>query len=522
MAAALVAIFALGPCLVATRSMILVVDSRRYALVSQQLCLGRGLRCPVFDLHDRPDSSGTVPFTLQAPLLPLVLASMGGVTSSRTWPARALNVASLVMTCVFSFLIASRLCGITAGVVAGITVAVSSPLLLAARYILTETLFIFLFVASVGLLQASRHAKPRWCFLIGSGLAAAAATATRYTGIALLPLFFWEASVIWRRGGSKRALITICLTIPLMLAYLAALWTRNVFISGHVWGSTTPADQPREAGWSLFEAVRGMMAMTAAQFGVWGINFKSVIKGALAVILIGTPASIAMSRLKHRTTSRLELLERGLDIVLVAAVSYFGLLVCHLWSHQAVFEYRFATPLVPLLFIAMVATVTQGWRSLDSTRLRRWACWALVATLTLIVLYVARQSFKWSAGLNENISEIPTTETYEWLVNNAEKERVIVTNQPFILSFSTGQSALRLPNRVFDPWAHIPQDMYELLPNEMSRVGANYLVIFSAREGLRADHWGDFIAALSRREPISNRLTIVWDCPDGVIYKMKE
>lgn len=521
-AIAVVVVVALGAGLSATRSLILAVDSQRYAMVSQQLCLGRGLRCPVFDLGDRPDSSGTVAFTVQPPLLPIALAGMGGVTPTRLWPARALNVASLVVTCVFSFLIASRLGGRAAGVFAGIAVAVSTPLLSAARYLSTESLFIAFFVASIGCLQASRYARPRWCFLLGSGVAAAAATATRYAGVALLPLFFWEAVVAWKRIGRRRARMVTFLTVPLPLVCLAALWTRNALFTGHVWGFSEPTGQPMAGKRSLIESFQGMIAIAAAQFGIWAFNLKAAIKTALAVILIGAPTGIAAARGRHLTADKPGLLERGLDIVLVAAVAYFGLLTYVQWTQQVVFEYRYATPLVPLLLVAIVSTVARGWQGLRSTRFRHWAHLALVSTLTLIVLYGAGQSLKWFMGTEEQVCKVPTTQTYKWLVTNAEHGAVIATNQPFSVSFFTGHSTLSLPNRSFNPWMLIPQDMDELLPNEMSMVGAKYLVIFSPREGLRADHCGPFVAALSSRKPVSERLTMIWNCADGVVYELKQ
>jgi len=99
----LVALCALAAALYATRYMRLSYDSMRYAAVADQLRGGAGLRTPLFYMSDSPDASGTIPYTVQPPLFPVLLSVMGGISPDRLWPARVINVLAHIVACLFAF-----------------------------------------------------------------------------------------------------------------------------------------------------------------------------------------------------------------------------------------------------------------------------------------------------------------------------------------------------------------------------------------------------------------------------------
>jgi len=119
-------------------------------------------------------------------------------------------------------------------------------------------------------------------------------------------------------------------------------------------------------------------------------------------------------------------------------------------------------------------------------------------------------------------SRFLTCQTYNWLTKHCNGDSVIATNRPTILSFYTARPTLRLPCRFWNPRWHIPEDMAVQLPKRMMKVGAKHLVIFAERQGLDEKLYGPFVSALSRREKAGNMFKSLFECPDGVVYELRD
>lgn len=491
-------------------------DGMRYGLVADQILLGRGLRKPVMfnDLHFATplDSFGTVPYTTQQPLLPVLYALMDGVRPGRLWPGQILNVCAHVLISLFSFMIARRLAGTVAGVASGIIVALSYPLLRVVGHLWTEALFIALVMVTIKLLQASRMRSPGWGYLLGSSAAAAAAFATRSIGVALVPLFLWEAVVAWRRGGLRPAIRTLLITVPVPLIVIAALWSRNFLLTGTIRGDWLP-----DTGRSWIVGLTGFMGVTVNQFGVYGL----CLRAALSAILFGIPCTALLFLPKGKTEIS-NLWREGLDLVLLAAICYIVVIAHSLAGSQAVFEIRFAAPLVPLIIITAVVVVVRGWNILGEIRLRRLTSFCLLGSLLLIGTGEAVRSFKLLPKDAETLFWYRESYWCKWMVSHCEPGSIIVTNVPCRVPFFSGIAALRPPYRGHNPFKRIPHNMDEILPRKMKEIGAKYILLVDVWNGLPEEHWGEFMAALSRREPISDRFTIVQEWPGSVVYELKE
>ena len=111
-------------------------------------------------------------------------------------------------------------------------------------------------------------------------------------------------------------------------------------------------------------------------------------------------------------------------------------------------------------------------------------------------------------------------ETYTWLIANSAPGTIIATNEAYSMAYLGGFPSLHLPRRRWDPNAKIPDDMSSLLPERMAAVGAKYVVIFAGPGGLPDRHFGEFVAALSRRQPLSERLAMRFAGSSGVVYEL--
>ena len=166
-----------------------------------------------------PPSGG--PTAYPPPLFPVVLAAayrIVGTGSEHTrWEAGRIEEALLgVIAVVLIALIARRLLGPAAGLVAGAIAAVYPPFLLVGSSLMSESLFIPLVLAAVLTALVHRDSEHRRRWAIASGVLVALAALTRSNGIVLLlPVAFlvWTERPRWSWRAARAPLVVLAATI---------------------------------------------------------------------------------------------------------------------------------------------------------------------------------------------------------------------------------------------------------------------------------------------------------------------
>jgi hypothetical protein len=538
-------------------------DGMRYALVSTQILRGRGITTPATlsayrATFPRFDSFGNTPATWQPPLLPAVYALLGGVLPGRLWPAQAVNLFAHILTAVLAFSIARRLGGTLAGLGAGLPVALSYPLLDMDGRFWSEPLFIAMFTASIRALQAARDGRQRARFEIRSGLAAAAACATRWMGISLAPMLLWNALRAIPTIGLRAALRSAAYTMVPSFAITALLFTRNYLLDGTFRGAVLA---PTGRGWG--EVARGVVSNYAELFDLQVPGARVAAAFALCAMPV-----LGMILMGDAGREARRLFRRGLDLVLLALFGYVVMIACAYRGGQPYFETRIAAPIIPLIWIAVAAVMAGGWHAIGEKAGPRLAAAGFAGTILLIGAAEAERS-------GTLLPRTPPSGDYgfesafcQWAVAHHPPGSVLMTDAPFMVSFFGDIPTVspsfksRGPTRSKDP----PAGTEEALVQDMRRFNARYLLMLrvvdglcreewgDSSRGLPADVWGDCIAMLSRGEFPSDRATNSWtwwrrgggsissifrrggisppssdraftrvfQCPLGVVYELKD
>lgn len=226
--------------LLAVKNIKISPDSMRFGLVSQQILSGNGIRVPIIRLEDNfVPVKGAIPFLDQMPLLPILFALLGSVTSQNYLPAQLLNLICHVATSIFTFLLMKSLYdNKSIALLTGILVSFAYPLLWNTNHILSEPLFIALIAAVIYFLISSRNPDSRHFRrnLFIAGICASAAILTRNAGIALIPVFLWESFIIKKNKSpeSKFTSSVLLLTLPIITTVI--IFVRNYIISGSLRG----------------------------------------------------------------------------------------------------------------------------------------------------------------------------------------------------------------------------------------------------------------------------------------------
>ena len=505
-------------------------DGMRYALVADQILKGRGLRIPItfypMLLTSSPDSTGTMPVTNNPPLLPIAFAAMGGVRPGCIWTAQVVNVCAHIASSLFSFLITRRMAVVLAGTMAGLLVAVALPLLTLVGQVWSEALFISFFIITIGLLQASRMKGEKGGLLLGSGCTASGAFLTRWIGVTLVPLFVWESLVAFRRGGIKQGGRTAVLTLTLPVVVISSFLTRNYRIMGSTHGLWEKPGPPQS--WIGHVLGFGGRLQELLDLTVPGARVTTVF-GLLVV-----PVAILIFSRKWRPEIG-RIFASGLDLVLLAAVFYMVGCAHSLATILMYYDPRFSAPLYPLISIAGVTLIASGWDALRDGRFRRCAAVGLAVSLSICVMGEARRSFDNLPRTSPSGDYGTTIGAYTYVTARSGPGSIIVTNTPSMVSFFSGVPTVCLPYRhPWLAWQKIPDDIDRVLPEKMKQIGADYLLLLRVidglpreewiglENGLPEDVWGKFIADISRGEDVSKELEKVYECPRGVVYKLRD
>lgn len=522
----LLVLIAFGAGLYAVRDMWLSHDSMRYALVSQQIAAGNGVRTPIIHFYGlMPDSNGTTAFIEQPPLLPIVLAILGPVNAERVWPGQVLNLLCHIAITIFSWLIARELVGDIVSIAVGLAVALSVSILGVCTFLFSEPLFIAFVTAAVYFLIKARHFRRPQGWLLAAGISASAAIATRYVGISILPLLVLEAAYLWKRNLKARTIIfpLACLALPMITA--AILFIRNKLLLNVFRGVNQ--DFP---GYTLFDSAVGTINQTLDELAVHGVGSDLLNSIGMAeykkwVLLFAGILLIIWIMIflgKSKSGVIVQKLRAGYDLIYLFIFGYAVVMIYGMYRYQPYFESRLFTPMIPFILILIVSLINPCSTILDG-KLKKPERIAKFVLLTATVSC----SFIWffenpSVFLDEPEywSRIDSSEAFKWLESNVPPDNIIATNYSFDLSFYGGYSTLKILTKEWQRSTILPENMEELFTMRMKQINAEYLALFVDRNGLSEEYFGKFIAGLSRREP-ADLYEIIFDSEDGVVYRLK-
>ena len=457
--------------------------------------------------------NGAIPFLDQLPLVPILFAVMGGLTPETYLPAQLLNMISHMAIAIFTFLLMQKLYDKKSiALLTGILVSITYPLLKAAQLISSEPLFIALTVASIYFLTLSRASSEnefRRNFLL-AGLCASASIMTRNAGIAIISVFFWEAIILLKNKRPEFKDLSTILAISLPVITTMTIFIRNYMISGSLRGFEQASPER-----SLPEAFAGTMKMMFEQFHLGG---NAIVLIALFVLLF--VFSIVVST-NLRAMLR-KLIPAGLDVVVIFILSYTALVCLTMAAQQWHYELRFMYPLVPFLFVISMLMIVSLWDTVKLTGFKKLSLVGMILSLSILTVGVCYKTFvNRHDFLNkqERAYSILNSCTFEWIKNNYDVKTIIATNRPFHLGFFGGYPTIALPHKRFNPTINVPENMETVLPERMVKFGAQVLALFE-----KADerYEGKYIATLFNKREGDDILSLTYECPDGVVYELKE
>lgn len=487
-------------------------DSMRFGLVSQQILSGNGIRVPVMRLEDNyVPVNGAVPFLDQMPLLPILFALMGGVTPENYIPAQLINLICHAATAIIIFLLMKKLCNNGIALLTGILVSFSYTLLLNTHLISSEPLFIVLISAAIYFVILSRDTD-HYHFsrnLLIAGVFASAAILTRNAGIALIPVFFWEAFIVLknRRPGIKYLSLIAAIALPVITT--AAMFLRNFIISGSLRGfSAASPDRP------YLEAFKGTVEMIFLQFT---LSKKSII-----MIVLAISASLIYILISSGTRKEiLKFFNKGLDSIIVFMFSYTALICLTMAKQQWRFELRYVSPLVPFIFIGCIIMILLVFEDMKFKGFPKLSLYGMILIFSIITFGIFYKTFLHLPEFfdkQERAYSILNSCAYKRLMKTYKKDIMIATNRPYHLSFFGGYSTVALPHKRFEPTIHVPDDMESVLPQRMSRFGAQVLALFETAE---EQYEGRYITELFNKRETRDKFILAYECSSGVIYNLK-
>ena len=541
-------ILAILAALLAVKNIKISPDSMQYALVSQEILSGNGIRLPVIRLLDNHiPVNGTIPWPAQSPLLSLLFATLGGVTPQNILPSQIINVISHVVISIFTFLLMKKLYdnnGIA--LLTGILVSLSYPMLRNANHMATESLFIALTTAALFFLILSRHSDGNRSIgnLFLASICASAAILTRFVGISLIPVFFWEAFILVnpvRKDGTlnhtlfgnkykdlsssppqgagpsngiknkrlKLKYVSAILAAMLPIITTGALFIRNYMHSGTIFGWNPP---PFER--SYLNAFTGTINMIFQQFPL-GSRPVTLITICMILfilyIIVNTKARSGLSKYVHS----------GLDLIVIFIVTYTVLIFLSNAKSQSVFELRYVSPLVPFLFILCSIIIVFVWERVKFRGYPKLALVGIILSLGIITsgncykTYLRLGGFFYKQESRYNILKSPT---YNWIKENYGENTIIATNRPYEFSFFGGYSTVFLPHRRFDKNYRI-DNIGLILPNRMSKIGSRVLVLF---EKVEEKYEGSYLTGLFNKRQDNDNFVLIREFQDAVVYHLKE
>lgn len=506
-------ISAILPALLAVINIKISPDSMIYALMSQEIISGNGLKIPIIKLVENyVPVNGTISYPEEGPLLPILFALLGGVMPQNYLPAQIINVISHLLISIFTFLLMKKLYdnqGIA--LLTGILVSLAYPMLWNTHHMITEPLFTALTVIVLYFLVLSRHSdnKRRMRNHFLAGIFTCFAILARFPGIALIPLFFWEALVLMRSTSNKRKYLSAVLaTIPPIIT-VSILFLRNYLHSGTIFGWNPP---PFER--SYLNAFTGTIDMIFRQFSLGQRPAAFITIFAILFVIYIILNSDARKELSKHVHS-------GLDLVAVFTCSYTMLIFLAMAKSQSVYELRFVSPLVPFLFILCIIINLFVWETIRSKGLSKLSLCGIILSLGIITFGNCYKTYQRSGEFfykQQSRYSILNSLTYTWIKENYGKNTIIATNRPYEFSFFGGYSTVVFPHRRFGKNYRI-DNIGSILPDRMSVIGSRVLALF---EKVEEQYEGKYLATLFNKREDNDNFILIHEFPDGVVYELRE
>jgi hypothetical protein len=493
-----------------TRTVLLTPDSRGYALTSQYLVEGRGLRGHTFNLNCVPDDDGTVHLTCQPPGMPLAYAALGGVRPQRHWPIRVVNTVSLMTigAAVAGWLLLTG--RIVAAGAAGTMTVVLPGLVRVSAYGLSEPPFVAAVTLCLLLMFVSRRRPERWWISLGVGAMAAAAILFRFAGAFLLPLIVYEAGVHLRRHGLRHGLSNLVVTLALPVFTLGGLLLRNLHLTGTIRGFAQP--QPHR---TLWQAVAGTVGLLGPSLDLW---FPAV-QIAFYVALLAIAAGLAF-HLARRGDARRRMLRDGADLLVASSLLYVSLIVYIMWRYQPRFEERFLVPLLPMLVLLLTMTLTAGgWPLWPKARGAVWRR-GVVVLVWLTACGLAANGVITGLWRRWPYPEKAHTEAaMAWLREKTPASSRYVSNLASVLAYRLHRPGIWLPSKSWNQFTEIG-DFEEGLTAIMRDRKAHYLVLGEV-DTVKETIEGPLIARLARGEASGTEFEQVYSDRWWVVYRLE-
>ena len=252
---ALVAVATRAAALLASAGYRPLVDDLSYLRVARWLLLSG--HYPL----DRVPGVGAVPSAYRPPGWPALLAGTWSLTGVDVGAGRLVLLALGVAACLLGALIARRVGGDRAGVIAGLLLAVDPLLIAASSSLESEALFTALLLGAVlAALRSRDEGRRRWAVAAGALIGAAALTRTN--GLALIPVVAWLA--VPSPAAARRAWPAAALAVVTAVLVVAPWTVRNAvelhrFVpvstetGNTLAGTYNPVSEREDARWLLPE-----------------------------------------------------------------------------------------------------------------------------------------------------------------------------------------------------------------------------------------------------------------------------
>jgi hypothetical protein len=347
-------------------------------------------------------------------------------------------------------------------------------------------------------------------YLFIASICTSASILTRYAGLALIPVFFWQILILIRNKNIKIKHVPTIITAILPFMTTAALFASAYIVSGAILGRNPP---PTER--SYLSALTGTIKMSLLQF--------DLSNSQVQIILICTTLFILYILINSDARRELsKYIRSGLDLILLFIISYTVLISFAMTKAQTVFELRFMSPLVPFLFILYFLTIMLLWEKLRSKGYSRLSFCVLTFFLGLIIFANSYKTYMKSGDVfSQDVGHyrILNSPTYHWIKNHYGQDVIITTNRPFHLSFFGGYSTIRLPHRRFNENFRVPDNMESFLPDRMIQLGSRVLVLFEKAD---EQYEGRYIASLFKNRKGDTNFVLSHNASDGVVYSLKK
>ena len=504
------------PALPAVKNIKISPDSMVYALISQEIISGNGIRLPlIFDMNDNyVFIDGAVPYVGEPPFLPILFALLGGVMPQSFLAAQIINVISHIVISIFTFMLMKKIYNNNGiALLSGILVSISLPMLWNVHRMVSEPLFIALTAGALYFLILSRHSYGHQSVrnLFVAGICTSAAILTRFAGAALIPVFLWANFILIKNKSIVLKHVSTILTTTLPLITAGALFIYTYIISGSIHGWIPPSPDR-----SYFDAFLVTIKMIFLQFDLGGERPMTLITTFLAlfVLYMIINANVRRELLKY--------IHSGLDLIIFFTISYTMLISYAMAKSQTVIEERYISPLVPFIFMLCMLIIVVAWEMVRVKGFPRLSLCGLILSLCVITFGDVYKTYMNSGALfSKDVGHyrILNSSTYKWIKENYNENVIITSNRPYHLSFFGGYSTIRLPHKRFEKNTLVPDNMESYLPNRMSKFGSRVLVLFEKAE---EQYEGSYIAGLFNNREDDDNFVLIHEFSDGVVYKLKE